>query len=148
MRRIAFVLHGEHIKAPLRKFGESPQVFADYFAEIAALLAVHGGLGGFNVPSSARLDLDKAEHIFVPADEVNFSVMPRAAEVARNHNVPASAKVKIGVFLPATAGTVVSGNVLRHATLWSDAIKKTEDGLSDAAGEHLVRLAAEDVFSL
>jgi hypothetical protein len=61
-------------------------------------------LGGLYIVRGAGLDLDEAEHVFVPTNQVNFSAAAWGAEIARNHYVAETAEVEICVLLAATAG--------------------------------------------
>ena len=69
------------------------------------------------------LDFDETEHVLVPADQINFSMMPRRAEIARDHDVAAATKVEVGVFLAATAGAKVGGTEITGPLAYCDPIQ-------------------------
>ena len=144
MRRISFVLHREDIKSPLRKPGGAAQVFADHFAEVVALLAVHSSLGGFHLAGGSGFDLDETQYVSVPADEINFAVMPGRAEVPGYHNVPATAKIEIGVFLAAPAGAEVGWTIF--ASFRRNAVEQAQDCLSYSPRGHRLRLVDGEIF--
>src|SRR6266498_4180672 len=105
------VVHREYIKAPgrrLRKLhtGQDLQVISNDLAKRAALLTINSGFGGLHVVGSPRLNLDEAEYFFVPTDEVDFPMVPRRAEIPRNHDIPAPSQIEISFFFAALSGSV------------------------------------------
>jgi hypothetical protein len=79
-----------------------------------------------------RLDLDETEHISVPPDEINFSMMPCRTEIACDHDVTAMPKIEVSVFLAAPSGAKI-GRPLRvlHRILTGNAIKTANDRLHE-----------------
>src|SRR5216683_3885688 len=108
-----FVIHRDHGKVPLRQLRKCAQIVANHHPDVVALLAVYGCGGKFYIAGCTSFDFDKAEHVLIPADQVNFSMMPWRAEVAGNHDVSATAQVEVGVLLTAPAGALMGGRILR-----------------------------------
>ena len=52
------------------------QVFARHAAEFTLLVEIDCGLGGLEVMRGTSLDLDKAQNLALPANEINFSSAP------------------------------------------------------------------------
>ncbi len=90
------------------------EVLAGDGGKFFALALVDGGLGGLDRARGAGLDLDEAEHVAIPADQVDLAVTPGRAPVARHHQVTLAAQVKICLFLAAASGFEVRG--LRRGT--------------------------------
>ncbi len=80
--------------------------------DVASLLAIYRCSSRFDVVRGTGFDLAEAEHIFVPADEIDFAVMPRRAVVSRNHDVSTPAQIEISIFLSATTGAEVGWSSL------------------------------------
>jgi hypothetical protein len=59
--------------------------------QVAALLAIHRSLCGFDGASSARLHLNETQNIVVPSDQINFAVMPSRASSSRPSHIHAFA---------------------------------------------------------
>jgi len=108
------------------------QTIADHSAQRPSLVSVHRSLSGLHVTRRPGLDFDEAEHVFVPADEINFAVMPRRPKIARHHHVPVTAQIEVGVFFSAAAGAVMRG-ILPRVFLPRNSIEKTKSGLREPA---------------
>lgn len=126
----------------MRRLAKTAQIIGNHFAKIAAFLAIDGRLGGLYVARGACFDFDEAQHVFVPADQVDLSVVTWRTEVARDHDVSALAKIKVGVFFATAAGAEMcgSGFLIR----WN-AIKKMENGVGEAARKHSSRIDRDGV---
>src|SRR5258705_13963634 len=116
MQHPPFVIHREHIKAPLRRLGKlalrkQSKIVANYNADRAALLAIHRCLCRLNIVCGAGFDFDKAKHILVPSDQVNLSMMPGSAKIPSHHDVSAPPQIEKSIFLTATAGALVGGGL-------------------------------------
>src|SRR5438093_141918 len=103
------VVHGNHVKTPLRRLRkmllrERTKIVATDAFDVAPFLAIHRCGSGLHVTRCTGFDLDEAKHIFVPSDKIDFSVMPRGTVISRNHHVPAAAKIEISFFLSTTTG--------------------------------------------
>lgn len=76
--------------------------------EVVTLLAIDSCSGGFYV-TRAGLDFDEAEYVFVPRDEIDFSVVAWGAEIACDHDIALTPQLEVGCFLATAAGTLVRG---------------------------------------
>jgi len=72
-----FIIYGHYIKTPLARKCQMAKVIAGHGGKGTLLVAVHGGFGGLYVARSAGLDLDKTQHILVPADEIDLTATVR-----------------------------------------------------------------------
>jgi len=96
--------------------------------------------------ASCALNFDEAENIFVPADQVNFSMMPGGAIVARDHYVTASPQIEICVFFPAS-----SNAKMRRAfgiAAGDYPVNYPNDNLCKASRKHWLRVPTHLVNSL
>src|SRR5260370_17874732 len=109
----SFVIPRYHAEAPRRQLTKRAPIVANHTPDVVALLAVYGCGGKFYIAGCTSFDFDKTEHVLIPADQVNFSMMPWRAEVAGNHDVSATAQVEVGVLLTAPAGALPGGPILR-----------------------------------
>lgn len=105
---VLLVIDGDHVKPPCRSLGKlsvrkRTQVVANHYAQVVALLPINGGFGWFDVMRGAGLDLDETKNIFVPSDEIDFSMMPRRAVVTGDYHVTLAAKIEVRIFLPPAA---------------------------------------------
>jgi hypothetical protein len=91
------------------------EIVADDCLEVAALLTINGCLGGLHVARGAGFHFDETEHVFVPSNEIDLTVVPGGTEVASDHHVPTAAKVEVGFFLSTTTGTEVGRSVFARA---------------------------------
>ncbi len=66
-------------------FRERTKIVATDSFDVATLLAIYGCGSGLHVTRCTGLDLDEAEHVFVPSNKIDFSVMPRGTVISRNH---------------------------------------------------------------
>jgi len=104
------------------------QVIPNDDAKVVSLLAIHSRGSGFHVTRSSRLHFNKAEDIVVPANQINFTMMPRRTVIACDHAVSAMAQVEISVFLTAFSGAEM-GRSLRINLLRRDPIQQAKAGL-------------------
>ena len=85
----------------------------------------------------AGFDFDEAEHVFVPADQVDLPGMPRRTKIARHHDVTATPQVEISFFLTAAAGYLVGWSLdIFGGNFADDEVQSAEEGLGDPAREH------------
>jgi hypothetical protein len=122
------------------------QVIAYPDSQVAAFLAVHRGFRRLHIASRARLDLNEAEDIFVPADRLNFLMMPCSALVPCNHYISASPQIEIRVFFAASAGALMSGAFA--IAVGGDPVNRAKSKLREAAREHWSKLQAHTANSL
>jgi len=118
------------------------QIIADNEANSTTLLAVHSGSRRLYVTRGAGFDFDKAKHVFVPADQINFAVMPRRPEISCNHDITAPSQIEVGFFFAATPGALMGVRVLGRIFAGGNSIEQAKDGLCYPAGEHEIRLEA------
>src|SRR5438045_9316525 len=132
MLETAFEVYGKHIEAPRRGygkmfFGKRIKKIANHRADCPPFLAMYGGGSRFHVTRGARLHFDEAQHLPVPADQINFPMMARGTKVACDDDVSASPQIEISFFLAATSGHLMSGKVFESGP-WSDPVKSGKTG--------------------
>ena len=88
------------------------QILAANGKEFLAFLPVNRGFGGLYVVSGASLDLDEAQDVLMPANEIDFAVTVRRTKIAGHHRVPAPSKIEVSVFLTTPAGAQVVRTLL------------------------------------
>src|SRR5580658_2037192 len=98
------IVYAHDVEPPLARRGLAAQVLSCYRGDFAAFVAIHSRLGSLHVARCARLNLNKAKHIGIPTDQVDFSRLSRRTVVAGHDNIPQAAKVEAGVVLPAPSG--------------------------------------------
>src|SRR5438477_11606662 len=116
MLETAFEVYGKHIEAPRRRYGKvffrkRIQKISNHRADCTAFVAIYGGGSGFHVTRGARLYFNEAQNFPIPADQIDFPMMPRGAKVARDDDVSASPQIKISFFLAAPPGHWMGGTV-------------------------------------
>ena len=65
-----------------------PKVFTGDGEEVAAFVAIHGGFSGLYVAGGAGLDLDEAEDILMPGDQIDFAASIGRAEIGATITYP------------------------------------------------------------
>src|SRR5579862_85634 len=100
------------------------------------LFTIHSGFGWFNVTSRAGFHFHKAQHVFVPSDQVDFTAMMRGTKVPRDHNVAASTQKKVRVFFAALACPLMFGSLVSAQSVIRKPVKSTDSRVSDATAEH------------
>jgi hypothetical protein len=118
----------------------------NYSPEVVTLFSVYRGFRRLYVPRRPRLDLNEAQHLFVPADQVNFPVMASRAVISCDHYISASPQIEIGVFLSAPASSQMSGTF--GIAVGGDPVNRPKSQLREAAREHWSRLQAHTANSL
>jgi hypothetical protein len=99
-------------------------------------MAVNGGFAGLYVTGGARLHLDEAENVVFPADQVDFSMAARRAEVARDHGVTQPPQMKVGGLFAAASGAVVWGGFGWREGAGGQPVEEAEDGAGGLAGKY------------
>jgi hypothetical protein len=107
-----FVVYGQHIEAALARGWHLAKKVAGNEAEFSFLVSINGGFGGLYVARCSRLDLDKTESVLVPSDEIEFTAMVWGPVVASDDDIALSPQVEVGIFLAATARTLVRRQVV------------------------------------
>ena len=105
-------------------------------SQFSLFVAIHGGFNGLNGARGTGLYFDEAEHLLVPADQIEFSAMMWRTIVPGDDDVAFPSKIEIRLFFAATTGTLVRGHVLRGKSVGSQPIQCAQRDLSDAAGKH------------
>src|ERR1041384_5970882 len=82
----------------------------------------------------AGFDFNEAQHIFVPADEVNFSTAPRRSEVAGDDDVAKTAKIEIRVLFTAASSMEMDRPFVGYRQFVVEPIKTADDGVRESAG--------------
>ncbi len=117
------------------------QVFAGDSKQVAALLPVDRGLGGFYVVGGASFDLDKAQDVVVLPNQVDFAATGGRTKITGDHGASAPSKIEIGVFFTAPADTQVLSDVVGRQPPACGPIKDANRGVSKTTGEHWILLA-------
>jgi hypothetical protein len=73
-------------------------------------MPIDSGFGGLNVVGSTRLDLNEAQDIAIPRDQVDFPAAARRAEISRDHYIADPPQVKVSVFFSASPGVQMWGS--------------------------------------
>lgn len=108
-----------------------PQVFARERRESLSLLLVDRGFSRHEIPAATRFDLDKAEDVFVPSDQVNVAATAGRAEVSGDNNESEFAQIEEGFIFAAGAEGKVGSSRGRPAEGGNDSIKRTQSGAKD-----------------
>jgi hypothetical protein len=90
------------------------QVFPGTGEKFTPFVAIHGGFRRLYIVSGAGFDLDEAQHVLVPTDQVDPAATIRRTEIAGDHDVSPPPQVEAGIFLAATAGTQVIWHFIRR----------------------------------
>ena len=106
---------------------------SDLFEVVAWPIEIHRGRSGLHVACGAGFDFDETEHVFVPANQINFPMMPGGPKIARDHDVAAAPEVEIRVFLATPAGRLA----------WTVRVQRM--GISSPA---MTRLLAEQGYEI
>src|SRR5919197_6771876 len=83
---------------------EVAQIFTRHAAQLALFREIDGGLGRLDLARGAGLDFDEAEHVAVPAHQVNLARPPARAVIARHDHVPHLAQIEVRLLLSAPPG--------------------------------------------
>ena len=133
---LRFIIYRDHVEAPLARKCHVPQVITGYGGQGTLLFPVHGRFGRFDVVGGAGLDLNEAQHIFIPTNQVNLSPGMRRTKVSRHHHVSAATQVEIGVVLATSAGTLVLRPMVGRKHMLGEPVKGSDGGVSKTAGGH------------
>ena len=76
---------------------------ARYQAQLPLFVTVYRRFGGLYVASGTGLDFDEAQHVFVPADQIEFAAAARTAVIAGNDHISLAAEVAVCEILATTA---------------------------------------------
>jgi hypothetical protein len=100
------------------------------------LLAIHGCFGGFHIVSGARLHFDKAQDVFLPSDQIDFTSVMWRTKISGDHHISASTQEKIRIFFAAFAGALVFRMTFSRKRVISQPVESADGGVGEAAGEH------------
>jgi hypothetical protein len=108
-----------------------------YRGRFAAFVAIHGCLGSLHVTGRPRLNFHKTKHIGTPADQVDFSRVPRSAVVAGADNVARAAKMESRRHLPAPAGALMRRPLVGRQSMPRQPVEAADGSVGEAAGEQV-----------
>jgi len=114
LRPSAEQIDGDHVEPgsnawPLGLW-EASQISACELAKSAALVLVHSRFSRCDMVSGTCFDLDEAEAIILPGNEVDISPVSGGGPADCDNGVPATAKLKECGPLPKQTGLEVSSN--------------------------------------
>jgi hypothetical protein len=103
--------HAYHVKPTRRRPIDShlSNVSSRHRSNVALLRRVHRDLRRHQSLLRVRLHLDKAQHAFIPADDVNLSVVAGRAIVLRHDAITQAAKIEVGFHFAASCRVKVTG---------------------------------------
>jgi hypothetical protein len=133
---VSVIIHADHVESPLARRPEVPEIIAGHQTDLMALVAVDSGLGRLNVMRRPGLDLDEAQRVVLPTDEVNLAIASRGTEVARHHDVPQLAEVEVSVIFARSPGPQVLGSIGMSREPVSDSIQAMDNKFCDACRDH------------
>jgi hypothetical protein len=114
------------------------QVFTGDGKQIATFLPVNRGLCGLHVVGGASFDLDEAQDIVVPSNQVNLAATIGRSKIAGDYNVPVSSKIEIGIFFTTPSSPQMLWSIVRRKSSVCDPIKDANRGVSKTAGKHWI----------
>ena len=130
------IVYGNHVETPLARRWTVAQKIAGHQRQLLLFGVIYRCLGGLYVMRCPGLDLDKTEHIPVPAHQIQFSARMRGAGVAGDDHVAAPSKIEVGILFSASASTLVSRHLLRWKGSIRQPIENVHGDLRQASGEH------------
>ncbi len=86
-------------------------------------MAVHSRLGSLDIARCSSLNFNKTKNIGVPADQVDFSPLPRRAVVAGHDDVTQPAEMEVSVFFTAPAGALMLRLPVRRQSVLRQPVK-------------------------
>jgi hypothetical protein len=96
-------------------------------------MAVHCRLGSLHVNGCSGLNLNKTNNIVVPADQVDFSPLPRRAVVPGHDDVTQPAEMEVSVFLAAPASALMLRLPVRGQSVLRQPVKAADGCVRKAA---------------
>jgi hypothetical protein len=133
-RRLGIV-YAYYVESPLARGWLAAQVLSGYRRHFAAFMAVDGCLGSLHVARRPRLNFNKTKHICIPADQVDFSRLPRRAVVAGHDHIPLAPQMEAGIVLTAPAGALVRRPLVGRQSMPRQPVKAADGGVGKTAGE-------------
>jgi hypothetical protein len=130
------IIHADDFEALLARGRQMAEVFASHGKEFPAFVAIHSGFGRVHIAGSTGLDLDEAEHVPVPPDEVDFAATIGRVEITGDHHVSALSQIEVGGFFSFAAGAQVIGCLVWRQSLRGDPVEDANGGVSEASGKH------------
>lgn len=129
------VVNADDFEPPRTGRRHVAQVFAGYCKQVVAFLPVHCGLRRFHVVGSTSLDLNETQDVVVPSNQVDFAAPVGRSEITRDHDVPVSSKVEIGVFVTTPPGAQMLCSMVRRKRAARDPVEDANRDVSKTAGE-------------
>src|SRR5882724_10757303 len=114
------------------------QILVRHGDEFTLFVAIDCQMGGLDVAGGARLDLDEAEDVSLPANEVDFSATPKRAEISRDHDVSELAQVEVGRFFAPPPGLLMFRFIFGAAREGYKPIECLQGDFGEAAGHGAV----------
>src|SRR5512143_1671356 len=71
------IVYGDYVESPLARTWHVAQKLARHQGQIPLFLAIYGGFCRFHVAAGTGFHLDKAEHVFVPTNQVQLTTVMR-----------------------------------------------------------------------
>ena len=97
-------------------------------------MLIDGGFGRLHRVRGPSLHFDETEHIFMPADQIDFSAAAGRAEVSGDHDVSAAAQIEVCVFFTAPASVEMGRARLRGRHFVGEPIEAADNGVGQFAG--------------
>lgn len=129
-----FIIYAQDIETPLARRWQMPQVLTCDGDKFVALSPVHRRLRWLNVSCCTSLDLNEAQHIFIPSDQVDLTFTARGAEVAGHHHVAVLSQVEVSVFFAPSPGLLMSRTGVWGKGLVRYPIERADRGMGEATG--------------
>jgi hypothetical protein len=114
------------------------QVFTGDGKQIATFLPVNRGLCGLHVVGGASFELDEAQDVVVPSNQVNLAATIGRSKIPGNHNVPISSKIEIGIFFTTPSSPQMLWSIVGWKGVVCNPVKDTNSSVSKTAGEHWI----------
>src|SRR5262249_6269201 len=124
-------IDADHIKPEERPARNLAQKFPRHAGKIVALVIVHSRFRRKKLARSARLDLNEAECVAVPANDVQLAVAARRAIVARNDHISLPAQIEVSFLLTAAASLKMAGRCRSSGQDSTDGIQSAEREVSE-----------------
>ncbi len=136
MAGLTTIIYAHNIEAPLRLRRQMTQIFLCYSIELTAFIAIHSGFGRLHIARRPRLHFDEAQHIPIPADEINLPPPPRRTKISRHHHIAKPPQIEISIFFTATPSPLMLRNFFRLQRVARQPIQRPNGRVRETAGKH------------
>lgn len=96
--------------------GHASQVLAHHQCDFPSLVIIDGCFGRLDFLRRARFNFYKAQHILIPAYQVDFAPTPRRTEVPSHHDVPKLSQVEVSLFFAPSPDALPVRTLIREHT--------------------------------